>query len=66
MQFKAKNKYYAKGNRWYKMLTYGTYEKLDWETYNYIFGDKIFTAPSTDAKIAFEQECSWLNLMFGK
>ena len=60
IQIKAKNKYWHAGKRWQRLWTVPSdFYKLDWQNYKYIFGDKIFTEPTQEAKDAFDAVMMW-------
>jgi len=63
IQFKAKNKYWTVGDRWYKLpLMPKNVEYLNFDDYNYIIGDKIFTELSDEAIAAFDTVQMWQSL----
>lgn len=59
IQFKSKHPYSNKSDRWYPMLTPKPYKNLEFEDYSYIFGDKIFTKASDEAKQAYDAAMLW-------
>ena len=55
IMFKAKSKFNSKGDRWYKHLKkLTTIDELDWEDYNFIIGENIYTEITDKAKEEFE------------
>ena len=64
IQYKSKHPYSSKYDRWYPMLmSYKiTYDRLNFEDYSYIFGDKVFREDSAEAKDSFEKVILWMAL----
>lgn len=63
IQYRAKNRYWQGGRRWFRMVTPPTnFDELRFEDYDYIIGDKIFTEPNDEANNAFDMVMMWSNL----
>jgi len=63
IQIKAKNKYWQAGQRWQRLWTIPSdFDRLDFQNYQYIFGDKIFTEPTKEAEEAYKAVMMWQGL----
>jgi hypothetical protein len=60
---KAKNKYWYAGKRWRKLIRIpNNFNRLCFDDYKYIIGDKIFTKPFDEARAAFDAVLVWKKL----
>jgi hypothetical protein len=67
IQIKAKNKYWQSGKRWQRLWTIPSdFDRLDFENYQHILGDKIFTEPTEEARAAFDAVMMWRQLQSPK
>ncbi len=63
IQFKAKNKYWQAGRRWKTVWAKNIkFENLDFDDYQYIIGDTIFTEATVEAEEAFNTVKIWMQL----
>ena len=63
IQSKAKNKYWQAGRRWRTCWFTGIkFKTLDFQNYQYIIGDKIYTEANDEAEEAFKTVLMWVNL----
>ena len=61
IQRRAKNRLWQAGRRW-RVFTMPKYEELQWDVYDYILGDQIFTEDNEDAKKAYQTVVMWAEL----
>lgn len=67
IQVKAKNKYWQAGKRWQRLWTVpADFDKLDFQNYQYIFGDTIFQESTEEARAAFDAVIMWKQLQSDK
>ncbi|RKZ94227.1 MAG: hypothetical protein DRQ40_06325 [Gammaproteobacteria bacterium] len=62
IQRRAKNRYWVSGQRWRKCWTIKTFENFDFNEYDYIIGDQIFTKDNEAARVAYDMVKMWTAL----
>ena len=63
IQSKAKNKYWQAGKRWRVMAHIPKdIHDMDFQNYQYIIGDKIYTEINEESEAAFKSVLMWIEL----